>query len=238
MRYGRADHLRFACLGVVLFSTNFAFFYNASLYGASGLLAVILSTTSLVNVLMVAVVSRRRPPVQQLATSVTGLAGLGLIFLPELRATETIVMAILLGGAGTLLFCTGNLLSAATQQRGVHVLASTCWGMLYGTAFMGLVSLVRGHKFTIDLSPLYLGSLAWLVIVSSVLALASYLTLVGRIGPGRAGYATVIFPVFALLISTFMEGYQWSLLAIAGLVLVMAGNVIMIRAREQQTIRN
>ena len=214
------------------------FFYNASLYGASGLLAVILSTTSLVNVLMVAVVSRRRPPVQQLAASVTGLAGLGLIFLPELRATETIVMAILLGGAGTLLFCTGNLLSAATQQRGVHVLASTCWGMLYGTAFMGLVSLVRGHEFIIDLSPLYLGSLAWLVIVSSVLALASYLTLVGRIGPGRAGYATVIFPVFALLISTFMEGYQWSLLAIAGLVLVMAGNVIMIRAREQQTIRN
>ena len=194
---------------------------------------------------MVAVVSRRRPPVQQLAASVTGLAGLGLIFLPELRATETIVMAILLAGAGTLLFCTGNLLfctgnllSAATRQRGVHVLASTCWGMLYGTAFMGLVSLVRGHEFTIDLSPLYLGSLAWLVIVSSVLALASYLTLVGRIGPGRAGYATVIFPVFALLISTFMEGYQWSLLAIAGLVLVMAGNVIMIRAREQQTIRN
>ena len=75
LRYGRADHLRFACLGVVLFSTNFAFFYNASLYGASGLLAVILSTTSLVNVLMVAVVSRRRPPVQQLAASVTGLAG-------------------------------------------------------------------------------------------------------------------------------------------------------------------
>ena len=102
-------------------------------------------------------------------------------------------MAILLGGAGTLLFCTGNLLSAATQQCGVHVLASTCWGMLYGTAFMGLVSLARGHDFTIDLSSLYLVSLAWLVIVSSVLARASYLTLVGRIGPGRAGYATVIF---------------------------------------------
>ena len=187
---------------------------------------------------MVAFVSRRRPPGQQLGAAVTGLAGLGLIFLPELRATETIVMAILLGGAGTLLFCTGNLLSAATQQRGVHVLASTCWGMLYGTAFMVLVSLARGHEFTIEPSPLYLGSLAWLVIVSSVLALASYLTLVGRIGPGRAGYATVIFPVFALLISTFMEGYQWSPLAIAGLVLVMAGNVIMIRAREQTTIRN
>ena len=193
LRYGRADHLRFACLGVVLFSINFAFFYNASLYGASGLLAVILSTTSLVNVLMVAVVSRRWPLVQQLGAAVTGLAGLRLIFLSDLRAAETIVMAILHGGASTLLFCTGNLLSVATQQRGVHILASTCWGMLYGAALMSLVLLARGHEFTIDLSPLYLGSLAWLVIVSSVLVLASYLKLVGRIGPGRAGYATVIF---------------------------------------------
>ena len=44
LRYGRAEHIRFAMLGIVLFSTNFALYYNASLYAASGLLAVILST--------------------------------------------------------------------------------------------------------------------------------------------------------------------------------------------------
>ena len=58
-----AEHIRFAMLGIVLFSTNFALYYNASLYAASGLLAVILSTASLVNVLMVAVITRRPPPV-------------------------------------------------------------------------------------------------------------------------------------------------------------------------------
>ena len=67
--------------------------------------------------------------------------------------------------------------------------------------------------------------------VSSVLAFASYLSLVGRIGPGRAAYATVIFPVFALLISALYEGYEWTWLALACLALVMAGNMIMIRAR-------
>ena len=48
----------------------------------------------------------------------------------------------------------------------------------------------------------------------------------------RAGYATVIFPVFALLISTGLEGYRWTLFALAGLVLVAVGNVLVIRGRR------
>ena len=57
---------------------------------------------------------------------------------------------------------------------------------------------------------------------SSVLTFACYLTLVGRIGAGKAGYATVIFPVFALLISTVFEKYQWGVLPFAGICLVVA----------------
>ena len=60
---------------------------------------------------------------------------------------------------------------------------------------------------------------------------AAYLSLLGRIGASRAGYATIIFPVFALLISTIFEFYVWSGLALTGLALVIFGNVIMIRAR-------
>lgn len=65
--------------------------------------------------------------------------------------------------------------------------------------------------------------------ISTVLAFAAYLTLLGRIGAARAGYATVIFPIFALVVSTFLEGYEWTGFALAGLVFVAAGNVIVIR---------
>ena len=64
---------------------------------------------------------------------------------------------------------------------------------------------------------------------------AAYLSLIGRIGASRAGYATVIFPVFALLISTVFESYTWSGLALVGLGLVICGNVIMVRASAQQS---
>ena len=76
------------------------------------------------------------------------------------------------------------------------------------------------------------GSLLWLVVVSSVITFGCYLSLVGSIGASRAAYATVVFPIFALAISTVLEGYSWSLLSVGGLALVIAGNLMMIRSRN------
>ncbi|MNR29589.1 hypothetical protein D3C85_1469850 [compost metagenome] len=48
-------------------------------------------------------------------------------------------------------------------------------------------------------------------------------------GPERAAYCTVLFPVVALNVSAFAEGYQWTAPALVGLLLVMAGNVLVFR---------
>ena len=103
--------------------------------------------------------------------------------------------------------------------------------MLYGTCYLGLFSVLKGHEFIIEPTVRYLGSLVWLTVVSSVLTFSCYLLLIGRIGASRAGYATVVFPVFALLLSTGFENYRWSLLSMIGLGFVLIGNLIMIRAR-------
>ena len=65
-----------------------------------------------------------------------------------------------------------------------------------------------------------------------MVAFACYLTLLGRIGSGRAAYATVMFPILALLISTFVEDYTWTIMSAAGLVLALTGNVVVL-ARSQ-----
>ena len=103
--------------------------------------------------------------------------------------------------------------------------------MAYGACYLALFSFVSGHEFIIEPTQNYIFGLLWLALVSSVMTFAAYLSLLGRIGASRAGYATVIFPVFALLISTIFESYVWSGLAFTGLVLVILGNLIMIRAR-------
>jgi len=123
------------------------------------------------------------------------------------------------------------MVSADSQRLAIPVFASAAWGMVYGAGYLGLGSLIIGNEFMIEQTPLYIGSLLWLTIVSSVLTFSCYLVLIGRIGASRAGYATVIFPVFALLLSTIFENYQWGVLGVIGLGLVVSGNLIMIRAR-------
>ena len=56
----------------------------------------------------------------------------------------------------------------------------------------------------------------------------AYLTLLGRIGAHKAGYAVVMFPVVALLVSFLFEGLepQWNILA--GIILVIVGSVFIL----------
>jgi hypothetical protein len=58
------------------------------------------------------------------------------------------------------------------------------------------------------------------------LLLRPILSLVARIGSSRAAYATVLFPIVALVLSTVSEGYRWSVPGILGLALCLMGNVV------------
>lgn len=229
-----ALHLAFAGLGVLLFSMNFLQFYRGGAALPSGLLAVIFSLASVFNMLLGAIFLRQAIDRRTLTGAVFGFSGVALMFWPQIAGTQfdhAAALGLALCVGGTLTFCIGNILSAATQRRGVSVVASNAWGMAYGAALLGLIACLSGETFTIDPSVTYLGSLLWLALVSSVIAFLAYLTLLGRIGSGRAGFATVLFPVFALAISTVAEGYHWTGLAIAGLVLVLLGNVIVLSRR-------
>lgn len=234
LNFPLSDHLRFAGLGALIFSTNFTLFYYGAAVLPSGLLAVIFSTASIFNLFLGLVLFGQRPNLMALAAGLLGFAGIGLMFWPTLSGAQfnpEAALGLALCVGGTLSFCLGNMLSADTQRRGIGVTPATAWGMVYGMVFLGLFCVLRGQSFAVEVSLPYLGSLVYLAVVASVIAFASYLTLLGRIGSARAGYATVMFPVVALTLSTIFEGYQWTPLAAAGLVCVLGGNLMMLRAR-------
>lgn len=232
LRFGLADHLRFAGQGALIFSTNFYLFYLGGQYLASGLLSVVFSLASVFNLLLAAAVFGQRIEPRVALGATVGFAGIGLIYWPEIAGTELdhdALVGLILCISGTLFFCSGNMMATFNRRRGLPLVSTNAWGMVYGAAIMTAVALVNGRSFEVEWTLPYLGGLVWLAVVSSVIAFASYLTLLGRIGAARAGYATVIFPVFALAISTVFEGYVWTLPAIAGLGAVMVGNLIVLR---------
>ena len=221
----------FVGLGVCIFSTNFTLFYYGSVGVASGLLAVIFASVAFINVLFDALRLRKKPSFIQMAASLLGVCGIAVIFWPEIAKSDAALISLSFCLVGTCFFCTGNMISAHLQQQRIDVLTANSWGMLWGAIFIGLVSFVRGKTFFPELDIYYAGGLIWLAVFSSVLAFSAYLTLIGRIGAAKAGYATVLFPVFALLISSFWEGFVWTPYAIIGIAMVGYGNYLMVRSR-------
>ena len=218
--------------GLCLFCLNFLCFYTASQWIHSGLIAVIFSTATLWNAINARLFFRQRIAANVLLGGALGLAGLGLLFWPELaghEASHESLLGIGLALCGTLFFSAGNMLSSLQQKAGLKPLTTNAWGMLYGALMLVGICLVRGTPFAFDWSRRYVGSLLYLAIPGSVIGFTAYLTLVGRMGPERAAYCTVLFPVVALNISVFAEGYQWTAPALLGLGLVMLGNVLVFR---------
>lgn len=234
LRFGWKAHLRFAGLGALIFSTNFTLFYYGAQLLPSGLLAVVFSLTSVFNLFLAFVLFRQKPGFATLSAGLIGFFGVALMFWPQIMGADIdyqAALGLLLCTLGTVSFCLGNMLSASAQRSGIQVTPATTWGMFYGAVFLGIFAAIRGNSFTVEWTVTYLGSLVYLAVVSSVIAFASYLRLLGRIGSARAGYATVIFPVIALAVSTVFEGYHWTGSGFAGLLLVLTGNVMMLRKR-------
>ena len=117
----------------------------------------------------------------------------------------------------------GNILSAYNQKQKVPVIQTNAFGMLYGSMVVIAIALFSGKSVSFDMNFSYISSLLYLTVFGSVIAFSTYLSLLGRIGPDKAGYFALVIPVIALFISTFLEGYQWTFYGISGLLLILGG---------------
>jgi drug/metabolite transporter (DMT)-like permease len=215
--------------GVALFCCNFLCLYFASQYVASGLVAVVFSTAPLWNAVNGKLFLGRAIRASVVLGALFGLAGISLLFLPQLASRwhdKGMLFGLALALLGTLSFSSGNLLSSRMQSLGLTPWVSNTWAMLIGASILGVASLLLGLSFAAEPSLRYVGALLYLAIPGSVIGFTAYLMLVGRIGPDRAAYSTVLFPVVALTMSTFFEGYHWTLPALGGIGLIMAGNLL------------
>jgi drug/metabolite transporter (DMT)-like permease len=231
LRFTAAQHLRIAAQGALLFSGNYVLFYAAARHLTSGLLAVAFSTVIVFNLVLAALFLGQRLERRLLAGTVLGLVGVAMVFWPEIGGfslSDDGARGALLALGGTVCAALGMTIAARNQQAGVPVVPSTAFGMAWGTLATAVLALASGARFGFAVTPAYVGSLLYLALVASVLAFCAYLTLLGRIGPARASYASVLFPVLALAVSTWLEGYQWTPLALGGVVLVLAGNVLVL----------
>lgn len=241
MRFALRDHLFIALQGACLFAVNYWLFYLAEVHLTSGIVAVMFSTIVFWNIFNGRIFLKTAVRANVLGGASLGIVGIGLVFWPELSGfslNDAGFKGFLLSMAATLMASFGNILSARNQRAGLPVVQTNAYGMGYGALLMLAAALVAGKSFSIDVSAPYLVSLVYLAVFGSVIAFGCYLTLVGSIGADRAAYATLLFPIIALIISTVFEGYRWTPQAIVGVSVILAGNAISLGKIDLQGIRS
>lgn len=236
MRFTFREHGFMALQGLTLFSINYILVYVAELHLASGYVAIVFSLIVVFNVLFGAAFLRNPVRPRVLLGGSIGIVGLSMVFLPGLGGLSLSAgagLGIVLALVGTIIASLGNMVSARNQRHKIPVVQANAYGMGYGALITLGIAVVRGSEVSFDASPEYVLSLLYLALFGSVIAFGSYLTILGRIGPDRAGYIAVLFPIVALLFSTAFEGLTWEPITVLGVGLVLVGNVIAMTRRRR-----
>jgi len=234
LRFAARNHGWFVLLGMLLFGINYVIAYHAQVYITSALTAIAFSSMVWVNIINARLFFGIKAGRRVLFGALLGVVGIVTLFAPqigEVSLTDTVFFGSLLAVLSAVVASFGNMVSQASQKAKLPVLQSNAWGMFYGALFTAGLALVNGQPFLFEWSIAYVGSLAYLTVFGSIIAFGAYLTLLGRIGAHKAGYAMVMFPVVALILSTLFEGLEISASIVAGTLLVLVGNLFVLNTR-------
>ena len=236
LRIPRAYYPMIIVTGSLMFSMNYLFTYFAINYITSGLVAVAFSMLVVANAFFERLFFRTRMEKRLMLAALFGVAGITCLFWPEVGSfslADDSLLGILLTLIAVVLASLGNMGAIVNNSRHLPVVSVNAHGMAWGALISLLVALYRGQEFNFLLQTDYVVSLLYLSIIGSSLVFGCYIALLRQIGSARAAYTSVLFPVVALLISTVVEDYQWSTLAVSGIVLIITGNWLALTRKER-----
>lgn len=226
------SHKWFVLLGLLLFCLNYILAYYAQVYITSALCAIAFTTMVWMNIVLARLFFGVKAGLNVLFGAALGITGIVILFMPQIDTisfSDEVFFGSMLACLGALVASFGNMASQKAQLLKLPIIQSNAWGMFYGALLTGIYAIASGARFSFDPSPGYVISLLYLAFFGSIVAFGAYLTLLGRIGAHKAGYAMVMFPVVALVLSFMFEGLQLEPSIILGTALVLAGNVAVLK---------
>jgi len=230
LNFSLNDHRFMALQGFSLFGLSYCGSYLATSYMTSGLVAVVFSTILMWNILNLRIFIGQPVAWRAFWGGFLGLSGICIVFWQDLAAFTATggLIGLLIALAGAYMASIGNVVGARNANKGVPVTQANAFGMGYGGLLTLFIHFAMGGTLTMDWSIGYLGPMLYLTIFGSIAAFGCYMLLLSRIGADYAAYVTLLMPIIALVLSTLFEGYRWSVNALAGVTLVLMGNLIIL----------
>ncbi|WP_252177874.1 EamA family transporter [Endozoicomonas sp. 4G] len=226
--FTRQQHLRLFFQGTFLCGVSYWLVYESEKFISSGLSALICTGILYSNVVIARFWLGHAIKRSVLIGAALGSVGILMVFFPHITQIDPSsqeLKGLALALVAVLMFSMGSVSCEINEKDGLSVVPVTVFTMLYGGLEMVGLALLRGVPPSFDFSPGYLLSLVYLVVFGSVVAMTSYLSLIQRMGSDRTAYVDIVYPIIALLISTALEGYQWTPVSVLGVGIILLGNV-------------
>ena len=234
LKFSINHHFWFLFFGTCLYSINYVFFYLSNTYLISAFPAIVFSTVVIMNILGEKFYFNKKPSLKTLIGAIIGMIGIIIIFNEEIfnfSLAEGTHIGLFLAFIGTFCASTGNMVHQRNLNNNFPPIQTIAYAMLYGSLVTLFVTKIRGAELLFENSVSYISSLLYLAIFGSIFAFISYLKLLEKVGPGRAGYVGVVMPVLALIISTIFEKLEWQTDLIIGLPILIVGAVMVINQK-------
>ena len=234
LKFSINHHFWFLFFGTCLYSINYVFFYLSNTYLISAFPAIVFSTVVIMNILGEKFYFNKKPSLKTLIGAIIGMIGIIIIFNEEIfnfSLAEGTHIGLFLALIGTFCASTGNMVHQRNLNNNFPPIQTIAYSMLYGSLVTLFVTKIRGAELLFENSVSYISSLLYLAIFGSIFAFISYLKLLEKVGPGRAGYVGVVMPVLALIISTIFEKLEWQTDLIIGLPILIVGAVLVINQK-------
>jgi len=231
LRYGLKQHGFLLMMGASQFMLNFNFVYAAERHIVSGIVAVSYALLIVPNAILAWIFLKQRVSWQLVIGAGLGIAGVVLLFLNELQTGlgSNVELGMVLVVCGIMCASIANVLQGSQIARSFDMLGMLAWAMAYGAGMDVLFAYATSGPPQWEWSLPYVGGLFYLSVFGSAIAFTIYFDMIRRVGPARAAYSSIVVPFIAMAISTSVENYRWTQLAIAGALLTIFGLYIALK---------
>jgi drug/metabolite transporter (DMT)-like permease len=222
-------HKQIILVGLLFYTLDYTFLYAAQQHIISALLALLSSSIIYINVILRRILLGKPMRLEVIIGATLGMLGVTLIFIPEFKAlsvNQGLTLGLLFAAVSFLSAGVGNVVSEKILDKGTPVIQMNFFAMSYSLIFTFGYAFISGAELYFPDVASYYYSLLYLAVFGSVIAFGAYMQLLRQIGSDKAAYVVLVYPLIALVFSTFLEGYVWTWLAASGVLLVLVGNAI------------
>jgi len=231
MHYSLRDHGFFSLLALCNFGLNYLLLYWAQNHFSSAMASIAFSMLLLMNIINTRLIFGKPIAKRIYFGAVLGVIGIVSVFWPQIQQFDLnngVLVGLLLALAGTFVASLGNMVSVRNSMQHIGVMQGNAWGMLYSALGLATYVLLTNNSFVISAPNSYWYSLLYLAVFGTVVAFACYFALLKNIGPERASYVIVLFPLVAVTLSSIFEGFIWQTNTFLGFSLVLLGNAVVL----------